>query len=94
MCVFQLCVFPASDALLCAPALPIIFLGHQVVRKNLRVRLADIVTVNPMPDVPYGKRVHVLPIDDTIEGVTGNLFDVYLKPYFLEVGLALALRPV
>ena len=32
----------------------------------------------------YGKRVHVLPIDDTIEGVTGNLFDVFLKPYFLE----------
>ena len=31
-----------------------------------------------------GKRIHVLPIDDTIEGVTGNLFDVYLKPYFLE----------
>ena len=37
----------------------------------------------------YGKRVHVLPLDDTIEGVTGNLFDVYLKPYFLE-----AYRPV
>ena len=35
-------------------------------------------------DVKYGKRVHVLPIDDTIEGVTGNLFDVFLKPYFLE----------
>lgn len=31
----------------------------------------------------------MLPIDDTIEGITGNLFDVYLKPYFLE-----AYRPV
>jgi hypothetical protein len=40
-------------------------------------------------DVKYGKRVHVLPIDDTIEGITGNLFDAYLKPYFLE-----AYRPV
>jgi transitional endoplasmic reticulum ATPase len=40
-------------------------------------------------DVKYGKRVHVLPIDDTIEGITGNLFDVFLKPYFLE-----AYRPV
>lgn len=40
-------------------------------------------------DVKYGKRIHVLPIDDTIEGVTGNLFDSYLKPYFLE-----AYRPV
>ena len=57
---------------------------NKVVRKNLRVRLGDLVTVTAMPDVPYGKRVHVLPIDDTVEGVTGNLFDVYLKPYFLE----------
>ena len=32
----------------------------------------------------YGKRVHVLPMDDSIEGVTGNLFDAFLKPYFLE----------
>ena len=61
------------------------------------------------PEVPYGKRVHVLPVDDTIgemlfvlslslslslscvlcnstltEGLTGNLFDTFLKPYFLE----------
>ncbi len=62
---------------------------RQVVRKNLRVRLGDMVTVSACTDVPYGKRIHVLPIDDTIEGVTGNLFDVYLKPYFLE-----AYRPV
>ena len=30
-----------------------------------------------------------MPIDDTLEGITGNLFDVYLKPYFLE-----AYRPI
>ena len=57
---------------------------NKVVRKNLRVRLGDLVTVTACADVPYGKRVHILPVDDTIEGVTGNLFDVYLKPYFLE----------
>ncbi|CAM9462694.1 unnamed protein product [Ectocarpus sp. 6 AP-2014] len=62
---------------------------NKVVRKNLRVRLGDLITVSACGDVPYGKRVHVLPVDDTIEGVTGNLFDVYLKPYFLE-----AYRPV
>jgi transitional endoplasmic reticulum ATPase len=100
---------------------------NKVVRKNLRVRLSDIVSVHqvrrnvsprlpalraelgpagPPPlarppaharalpslqctDVKYGKRIHVLPIDDTIEGITGNLFDTYLKPYFLE-----AYRPV
>ena len=53
-------------------------------RKNLRIRLGDVVTVVAEPEVPYGKRVHVLPLDDTIEGVSGNLFDVYLKPYFTE----------
>ncbi|KAK4487541.1 hypothetical protein RD792_005815 [Penstemon davidsonii] len=62
---------------------------NKVVRNNLRVRLGDVVSVHQCPDVKYGKRVHILPIDDTIEGVTGNLFDAYLKPYFLE-----AYRPV
>jgi transitional endoplasmic reticulum ATPase len=62
---------------------------NKIVRNNLRVRLGDIVSVHQCPDVKYGKRIHVLPIDDTIEGLTGNLFDLYLKPYFLE-----AYRPV
>ncbi|CAN4121519.1 unnamed protein product [Withania somnifera] len=52
---------------------------NKVVRNNLRVRLGDVVAVYQCPDVKYGKRVHILPIDDTIEGVTGNLFDAYLK---------------
>ena len=47
-------------------------------RKNLRVRLGDVVQVLPCPDVKYGKRIHVLPIDDTIDGVTGNLFEVWV----------------
>eukprot|EP00824_Muranothrix_gubernata_P010672 TRINITY_DN23771_c0_g3_i1.p1 TRINITY_DN23771_c0_g3~~TRINITY_DN23771_c0_g3_i1.p1 ORF type:complete len:816 (+),score=243.18 TRINITY_DN23771_c0_g3_i1:201-2450(+) len=57
---------------------------NKVVRKNLRVRLGDIVAVHACVDIKYGKRIHVLPFDDTIEGVTGNLFEVFLKPYFLE----------
>ncbi|OMO75788.1 hypothetical protein COLO4_25881 [Corchorus olitorius] len=57
---------------------------NKVVRSNLRVRLADVVSVHLCPDVKFAKRVHILPIDDTIEGVTGNLFDAYLKPYFHE----------
>ncbi|KAI3966373.1 hypothetical protein MKW92_046902 [Papaver armeniacum] len=57
---------------------------NKVVRANLRVKLGDVVSVHQCPDVKYGTRVHVLPIDDTIEGLTGNLFDVYLRPYFLE----------
>merc|ERR1719236_271610 len=57
---------------------------NKVVRKNLRVRLGDIVSIHACGDVPYGKRVHVLPMDDTIEGITGNLFETYLKPYYME----------
>jgi len=62
---------------------------NKIVRKNLRVRLGDIVSINSCDDLPYLKKVHILPLDDTIEGVSGNLFDVYLKPYFLQ-----AFRPV
>ncbi|KAJ8623665.1 hypothetical protein MRB53_032195 [Persea americana] len=61
----------------------------KVIRSNLRVRLGDVVSVHQCQDVKYGKRVHILPVDDTIEGVSGNLVDAYLKPYFLE-----AYRPV
>ncbi|CDP12653.1 unnamed protein product [Coffea canephora] len=62
---------------------------NKVVRSNLRVRLGDVVFVHECPDVKYGSRVHILPIDDTIEGITGNLFDAYLQPYFSD-----AYRPV
>uniref|UniRef100_A0A2N9FWF2 AAA+ ATPase domain-containing protein n=1 Tax=Fagus sylvatica TaxID=28930 RepID=A0A2N9FWF2_FAGSY len=62
---------------------------NKVVRSNLRVQLGDVVSVHLCHDVKDGKRVHILPVDDTIEGVTGNLFDAYLKPYFMD-----AYRPV
>jgi len=62
---------------------------NRVVRNNLRLRLGDVVSITACSDIKYGKRIHVLPIDDTIEGLTGNWFEVYLKPYFLE-----AYRPI
>ncbi|GAM18609.1 hypothetical protein SAMD00019534_017840 [Acytostelium subglobosum LB1] len=62
---------------------------NKVIRNNLKVRLGDMISVHQCTDIKYGKRIHVLPIDDTIEGLSGNLFDLYLKPYFLE-----AYRPV
>jgi transitional endoplasmic reticulum ATPase len=46
---------------------------NKVVRKNLRVRLGDVVSVHPCPDIPNGNRVHILPLADTIEGISGNL---------------------
>jgi transitional endoplasmic reticulum ATPase len=62
---------------------------NRVVRNNLRVRIGDVITIHQCPDIPYGQRIHVLPIDDTVEGITGSLFETYLKPYFME-----AYRPV
>lgn len=62
---------------------------NRVVRNNLRVRLGDVITIHPCPDIKYAKRISCLPIADTIEGLTGDLFEVYLKPYFVE-----AYRPV
>lgn len=59
-------------------------LMNRVVRQNLRVKLGDVVVIVPASNIPNGNRVHILPIDDTVEGLTGNLFEVYLKPYFLE----------
>lgn len=44
---------------------------NRVVRNNLRIRLADVVSIQSCPDVKYGTRVHILPIDDTVEGLTG-----------------------
>jgi len=57
---------------------------NKVVRNNLRVRFGDVVQVHPCPDIPNGNRVHILPLDDTIEGVTGNLTTTFLVPYFKD----------
>jgi hypothetical protein len=40
---------------------------NKVVRKNLRVKLGDIVSINAAENVPYGKAIHVLPFDDSIQ---------------------------
>ncbi|CAF4041236.1 unnamed protein product [Adineta steineri] len=64
-------------------------LMNRVVQNNLRVSSGDVVLIEGREDVTYGKRIKVLPIDDTVEGMTENLFEVHLKPYFLE-----AYRPV
>jgi len=57
---------------------------NKVIRKNLRVKLGDIVSLHNAGEVKYGERIHVLPFSDTVEGITGNLFETFLKPYFQE----------
>ena len=39
-------------------------------------------TITALPDVKYAKSVEVLPFADCIEGLSGDLFDVFVKPYF------------
>eukprot|EP01041_Mallomonas_annulata_P001272 gene1272-2458_t len=56
----------------------------KVTRSNLRLRLGDTVTVTAFPDVKFAKSITVLPFQDTVEGLTGDLFEVYVKPYFFE----------
>ena len=51
---------------------------NRVVRNNLRLRLGDVVSITACSDIKYGKRIHVLPIDDTIEGSV-KLSDVCLQ---------------
>ena len=48
-------------------------LDTSVVRNNLRVRLGDVVVIQSCPDVKYGKRVHILPIDDSFEGLSDRV---------------------
>ena len=57
-----------------------------VARNNIRVKLGDVCNLHACPDIQYGKRIHVVPFDDSVEGLSGNLFDVYLKvSYFLMI---------
>lgn len=62
---------------------------NKVVRRNLRIHLGDMVAIKPCKDIQYGNRIHVLPFDDTVENLSGDLFETFLKPYFLD-----AYRPV
>nr|CCC93719.1 putative Transitional endoplasmic reticulum ATPase [Trypanosoma congolense IL3000] len=62
---------------------------NKTTRRNIRILLGDIICVTQRADVPYGNRVHILPIDDTVKNLTGDLFETFLKPFFLE-----AYRPV
>ncbi|KAL7719041.1 Cell division control protein 48 [Entamoeba marina] len=48
---------------------------HRMARYNIRVKLGDVNSCSS--------------IDDTVEGITGDLFETYLRPYFGE-----AFRPV
>lgn len=58
-------------------------------RKNLNVRLSDTVVVRPQENVPNLTKVDIRPFDDTIEGLTGDITQTFLAPYFKD-----AFRPL
>ncbi len=59
--------------------------ANKVSRANLKVKLGDVVTVTPAESVPDLTKIHVLPYQDTIEGLTGDIVQTYLIPYFKDV---------
>ena len=43
---------------------------NKLARNNLQVKLGDLVNVHQCFDIKYGKHVHILPFDDSIEGLS------------------------
>ena len=62
---------------------------NKCVRKNLKVRLGDMVTILPSENTPNLTKIHILPFDDSVEGISGDLTSSYLIPYFKD-----AFRPI
>jgi transitional endoplasmic reticulum ATPase len=54
-------------------------------RLNLGVLCGETVTMEANHDCPYARKVHVLPVEDTLEGVEGDLFRDIVEPYFEDV---------
>jgi transitional endoplasmic reticulum ATPase len=62
---------------------------NRCARKNACVKIGDDLSVHACPDIKNATKIHVLPFADSIEGVTGNLVQLFLVPYFKD-----AYRPV
>ena len=57
----------------------------KVVRNNLRVKLGDAVIVQKYPLIDIGKKVTISFLEDTIKGISGDLYKKYLVPYFKDL---------
>lgn len=62
---------------------------NKVIRNNLRVKIGDEITIKMPEVVPNLTKIHVLPFDDSVEGLTGDITSIYLIPYFKD-----SMRPV
>jgi transitional endoplasmic reticulum ATPase len=61
----------------------------RAVRDNLSCKLGDIITLLPAKDMKFGQHVLIAVFKDSVEGFEGDLYETFIKPYFLE-----AYRPV
>ncbi len=57
---------------------------NKCIRKNLKIRLGDFIHIKQFDEIKTAQKVHILPFDDTLNGISGNIFEIYLKPYFLD----------
>lgn len=57
-----------TEARAASTSLVDLFPCSPVARNNLRVKLGDVCNVHACLDIKYGKRVHILPFDDSVEG--------------------------
>lgn len=57
---------------------------NKCVRNNLRIKIGDLVTVRPEANIPNLKKIQILPYKDSVEGLTGNIAQTYLQPYFRD----------
>ncbi|KAM6490730.1 P-loop containing nucleoside triphosphate hydrolase protein [Amanita muscaria] len=62
---------------------------NEVARNNLRVKADDLVSVQSCSDIKPANKVQILPFNDSIKGLSGDIFHDYLKPYFMHAN-----RPV
>jgi transitional endoplasmic reticulum ATPase len=61
-----------------------IFNNCYLLLSYLRLHLGDKVTVNQLSQIKKAKKIVCVPFKDSIEGISGDIFDVFLKPYFLN----------
>ena len=57
---------------------------NEVARKNLGVKIGDMISINKCPMLPVGMRVKILPLEDKIKEITENLTLQYIIPYFKD----------
>ncbi len=55
-----------------------------IARGNVNLKLGDVAMVHEAPDIRYGTVVHVLPFKKDVEGISGELFETFLQPYFSD----------